>query len=134
MFIRVLSMLCAIKAGDRETFEHLHSLGVGMSETDNDGNTPLHIAAATNRVDMARPLVFRYANVIAKNERGDTPLHVAVASNSVDVAMFLLEYGVRSNIENNYGDTPLHLAAANNNVDMARILVKRGSNVNETNA
>ena len=52
----------------------------------------LHRAAKENRVDIARALIDRGAEVDARDEDGDTPLHDA-AWKSLDVARLLLDGG-----------------------------------------
>lgn len=65
-----------------------------IDETDEEGNTALHIAALVNQADMAGYLIAKGANTEIKNANGDTPLLVAVKNNSIDAARVLaIVYG-----------------------------------------
>lgn len=50
-----------------------------LSITDDYGNTPLHIAAASNYVGAVTLLLTKGVNCNAKNNMGSTPLHLAAA-------------------------------------------------------
>ena len=52
----------------------------------------LHRAARENRVDIARALIDRGAEVDARTRNGDTPLHAA----TFDVARLLIEHGANT--------------------------------------
>ena len=56
----------------------------------------LHRAAKENRVDIARALIDRGAEVDARTRNGDTPLHAATLKGSLDVARLLIEHGANT--------------------------------------
>ena len=56
----------------------------------------LHRAAEENRIDIARAMLDRGAEVDARTESGETPLHWAAEMNSLDVARLLIEHGVNT--------------------------------------
>jgi hypothetical protein len=84
------------------------------------GDTPLHLAAAGYRPELARPLVSAGADVGARNRRGAQPLHYAAdgspgsASWNPDAQAatvgYLLDAGADPNSTDGSGVTPLHRA------------------------
>lgn len=84
---------------------------------DRDGDTPLHVAAAHNAVEMVRHLLARGAQVNAVNRKGQTPLHqLAGQVNPVDLEKqremvdLLLAKGADPSIADHEGRTPVHEA------------------------
>ena len=64
-----------------------------INEIDEDGNTPLHIAAATNNDDIVLFLLVKGADPNLKNYQSQTPLHLAVLSGSTESARHLVSFG-----------------------------------------
>lgn len=60
---------------------------------DNDGNTPLHIAAQIDYSDAVRWLLVVQADVNARNNRGETPLILAVQQRNAGVVRQLVDGG-----------------------------------------
>ena len=91
--------------------------------------TPLHLASQNGRVEVARMLVERGADVATQNKDGETPLHPASRNGGVEVARMLVEHGADVAAQNKDGETPLHLASQYGNVEVVRILVERGADL-----
>ncbi|KAH6818260.1 AAA-type ATPase family protein / ankyrin repeat family protein [Perilla frutescens var. frutescens] len=76
--------------------------------------TPLHIAASHNRVDMMKYLVDwagpGKVELEAKNVYGESPLHEAAKNGCNDAVLLLLQYGADVEARTNNSMTPLHLA------------------------
>ena len=89
----------------------------------------LHRAARENRVDIARVLIERGAEVDAKDNNGWTPLHHAADNNSLGVARLLTEEDAEVDAKNNDGWTPLHIAAMEDFLDVARLLIERRADI-----
>ena len=97
------------------------------------GFAPLHSAARSGNVDIARLLVENGANVNirADKDKGrneDTPLHLATFNGHVDMVNFLLKSGANPNAKNSFGQTPLADARVTLNAEMIRLLIRRGAN------
>ncbi|MCO5546790.1 hypothetical protein L7F22_000226 [Adiantum nelumboides] len=76
--------------------------------------TPLHVAAASNRVEIVKFLLewegLEKPEVEAKNMYGETALHLASKNGCSDVAKLLLEGKANLEAKTGNGMTPLHLA------------------------
>jgi ankyrin repeat protein len=79
-------------------------------ERDAVGWTPLHHAAAENKVAVARSLLAGGANPHALSERGGTPLHEAAASGGAEMIRLLLDAGVDPAVVSKTGVTALQIA------------------------
>ncbi len=109
---------------------------------DRQGKTPLHLAAALDRLDMARLLLSRDADVNADTNNYIfvyTPLHEAAKQNSSRVAKLLISSGADVNagryLKNKqwadlYSYTPLFQAVRVNHLELARILLENGADPN----
>lgn len=64
-----------------------------INETDEEGNTALHIAAASNNTDLINFLILKGANSSLKNGESMTPLHVAINNDSREAAEILSKIG-----------------------------------------
>ena len=104
-----------------------------VAQTDEQGRTLLHVAAAHGHVDVCAALADAEADVNVADEDGETPLHLAVRRNQVAVAEFLLENGADTERRNRYGRTPLNLVARETgNIEIAQLLIADGTDVNAT--
>ncbi len=70
--------------------------------------TPLHLAARTGTVEMARILLRRGAELNARDHWGMTPLHEAAEAGRPDMVDFLLTMGANSRAQDFWGFTPFH--------------------------
>ena len=105
-------------------------LGLEMGSWNNNGDTPLIIAAERGKGVAASVLIANGADVKRKLTHGGTPLHSAAYGNEADVAQMLLENGAEVNAKDDNGNTPLHRAAWKNASDVARLLLENGAEVN----
>ncbi|KAJ8256736.1 hypothetical protein COCON_G00188880 [Conger conger] len=80
---------------------------------DEDRYTPLHRAAYSGHLEVARTLVHHAADLHARTVDGWTPLHSACRWNNTSVASYLIQQGALVNAQTNGLLTPLHLAAGN---------------------
>jgi hypothetical protein len=107
------------------------------------GDTPLHIAAAAYRRDIAEDLVLRGANVSARNRRGAEPLHYA--SDGIPgsdawnpdaqyaVVEFLIKAGADPNSQDKSGVAPLHRAVRTRCTAAVRALLANGADAVKKN-
>ncbi|KAL0374390.1 UNVERIFIED_CONTAM: protein CfxQ [Sesamum radiatum] len=89
--------------------------------------TPLHVAASLNRVEMVKYLLDwggpGKVELEAKNVYGETPLHVAAKSGCNEAARMVLDYGAYIEARTNEGKTPFgYVPAGLENVELLTLL------------
>ncbi len=103
------------------------------------GDTPLHMAAAAFRRQVAALLVSNGADCRARNRRGAEPLHYAADANRWDPGAqaetieYLISVGADPNSVDRSGVSPLHRAVRTRSLAAVRALVDRGADVRKPN-
>ena len=100
----------AAAAGDVAIFRELSGAGGRGSWTLYRGNTPLHVAAAFNRVELVKWCVENGADVNTPGENGYTCLHIAAKHGFGEMLAFLLDNGGRADVVARDQKTPSALA------------------------
>jgi ankyrin repeat protein len=123
-----------------------------ISSKDDEGRTPLHLAAEEGQKDVAKLLLAKKSEVDAKDKLGMTPLHWAVKNDKKNMAEVLLAHGADVNAKTNAilfegiilengeysglffkGGAALHMAAQFGHEDVAKLLLARKADVNAKN-
>lgn len=119
--------------------ELLLSYGFEIDERDGLHNkTGLHHAVEHSRLDMARYLVGKGADISLQCRCRQTLAHLAVSSfmtarSKIPILQFLVELGVDLDARDGLGKTALHLTAENyfdESCDAIRFLIEHGVDVN----
>jgi uncharacterized protein len=96
--------------------------GAQADARDDDGWTPLHAAAQSNHVEVAKALLNAGATVDLQDSHGNTPLSRAVFESRGDGRLIevLRQAGADPLRTNNYGVSPLSLARSIANFDVGQ--------------
>ncbi len=103
-----------------------------VASRDENGFTPLHLAAANGYESMVELLLSTKADVNAKDNAGSTPLHQAAAADGEhsDIVELLLTHKADVNAADKQSLTPLHYALLADNPGVALTLLRHGANPN----
>ncbi|SCO56029.1 related to ankyrin [Fusarium fujikuroi] len=91
---------------------------------DNDGSTPLILAAVRGHCRSVQALLKAGAKIDAVDPWNQTALFTAVDVGAVDVVRTLLEFGADPNISSINGHSPLALATGKNSSEMVELLLE----------
>eukprot|EP01135_Chromosphaera_perkinsii_P005727 Nk52_evm27s359 gene=Nk52_evmTU27s359 len=103
-----------------------------LDVTDPEGNTALHRASLSNKVDLVELFIEKGASPYTKNNAGWTPLFVAADKGHIMVVSTLLKYGSDPDDVDLLGRTPLFYALkiSNDYIECIEELVTYNANVN----
>lgn len=98
---------------------------------ENDGQTPLDIAASHGNTQIITLLLEKGANINAEYAH-QTPLFLAAMYGQENAVKLLLEKGANTEIKDNDGETALHRAAVICSKNIVTLLLTHNANVNAT--
>lgn len=106
-------LLSAACKGNSQALRSILDRGVSVNLQDRTGNTALHLAAATGRIEIVKLLLLKYeANVTLQNSKGRSALFLAVDSgkNNTEIVALLLKKGARVKDKDKDGLSPFMLS------------------------
>ena len=125
----------AARVGDAETAAALLAADPALiASTDEEGLTPLHLAALGRNAELVKALLAQGAPVDARDATARTPLHYAAMGGDADTIALLLEAGATVDARDVRGETPLHVAGRRMRAAAAGLLLDAGADVNARNA
>jgi ankyrin repeat protein len=129
MCIRIRSHLShSNDVGNAEALAELIGANSDVTIADMDGNTPLHVSAASGSVAcvtlcLNRLHVSSRAIINVRNNRKDSPLIIAARLGHAEMVRILLDAGAVPWAAGQNGWTALHWAAAVGCIPVARLLL-----------
>lgn len=142
------SRLLEAARGNIDEVKRLLSTGTDVNTTDDQGITPLMMAAMGDAVDVARLLINSHAGLDLADILGMTALHHAAALGSTSVAEALIIAGANVNAaaeirhgvweqvcacpcheDQSQGETALHFAARNGHSKTVSLLLKSRADI-----
>ncbi|KAM9624368.1 ankyrin repeat domain-containing protein 27 isoform 3-T5 [Morphnus guianensis] len=131
----VEKLLRAVADGDLEMkFARISANGLGVNVSNQDGFTPLHMAALHGHSELVCLLLKHGASISAKNAKHAVPLHLACQKGHFQVVKCLMDYNAKQNKKDIYGNTPLIYACLNGQYETTALLLQHGASVNISNA
>lgn len=112
--------------GNTQIAHILVAFGAQVDLADEQGHTPLHMAARAGHAPMVAYLIEVGADVDHVSDRGRTPLYQAALGNHVAAARILLAHGADPDVAID-GWTPLRLAVSAGHYKLADLLVRNGA-------
>jgi ankyrin repeat protein len=109
----------------KEAVELLLKQKANVNVTDENANTPLHLAAEKGYLEIVELLLKSGANVKAKNTKSNTPLHVAAKNGHIDIVKLLIGRGATIDVVNKDKRMPILLAARNGHVEVVQFLIEK---------
>ena len=106
-------LLSAAYNGNNQALRSILDRGVNVNLQDRTGNTALHLAATTGRIEIVKLLLLQHeANVALQNSKCRSALFMAVGSgkNEAEIVALLLKKGARVKDKDKDGSTPLMLS------------------------
>jgi len=117
-----------ITAGDMEKLQKLINKNPSLiNKKDEDGDTPLHLAAEEGQTIIAEFLISKGAKVNGKSNNKETPLHLAAEKGHLEMVRLLIKKGADINIKNEKGETPLEIATKTRRKRIAELLKSKGA-------
>jgi len=105
-----------------------------LNAPDDEGMTPLHLAALGRNAELVKALLARGAEIDARDATERTPLHYAAMGGDADTVRLLLNAGANVNVRDVRGETPLHIAGRRMRAAAAELLLDAGADVNTRNS
>ena len=91
----------ACRSGQLKVAMALIDKGADVNASNDNGNTPLHLALWNGHAAVAMAVIDKGADVNASNDNGNTPLHLALWNGHAGVAMAVIDKGADIYITNN---------------------------------
>ena len=102
-----------------------HGTGI-VTARDDEGNTPLHVAAMSGREYAVHVLINEFnCDKNVKGYKGRSILHSACAAGEATVQILICDYKADVTARDDEGNTPLHVAAMNGREDVVKFLVNK---------
>jgi ankyrin repeat protein len=123
----------AVVAGNRAAVEAGISSGAPIDARDAQRRTPLLLAVAHHRVEIAQLLIDAGADINAQAANADTPWLLAGAEGQTEILQLMLPHGPDFTIRNRFGGNALIPACERGHIATVTMLVATKIDVNHVN-
>uniref|UniRef100_A0A182QI25 phospholipase A2 n=1 Tax=Anopheles farauti TaxID=69004 RepID=A0A182QI25_9DIPT len=96
-------------SSSREVLNSLIERGCDVNLVNFNGQTPLHVMVARDRLECVVALLAHEAEIDVVDNSGNTPLHIAVEKKLIPIVQCLVVFGADFNKPNKDGKTPRHM-------------------------
>uniref|UniRef100_A0A8C2MIP5 Ankyrin repeat domain 27 n=1 Tax=Cricetulus griseus TaxID=10029 RepID=A0A8C2MIP5_CRIGR len=122
-----------VRKDHREKLAKVPASGLGVNVTNQDGSSPLHMAALHGRTDLVSLLLKHGAYSGARNTSQAVPLHLACQQGHFQVVKCLLDSNAKPDKKDLGGNTPLIYACSGGHHEVAALLLQHGASINASN-
>jgi ankyrin repeat protein len=119
----------AVVDGNVKAIRNYVKMGADVNSPDEDGWTPVLIAAQYGHVHVIRALAEHGADLNTPNNDGTTPVYIAAQEGHVEVIKVLVKHGADMNTPKDDGGTPVLAAAHRGHADVIKLLYKLGADM-----
>ncbi|KAK2715326.1 hypothetical protein QYM36_010078 [Artemia franciscana] len=129
------SIVVSVQEGDLNLVNDFLENGGEANTCDSDGIPLLHWAAINNRLEIAKSLLLKNADVNATTGALlSTPLHWAAREGNLEIIKLLIEHGADILKSDGEGNSALHTAAALGHSSIVAYLIAKGVDSNLPNS
>lgn len=131
------ALIRATESENMVNLEKILSLNIWIDFYTKDGQSALMKAVLAGKINSAKALIAKGANVNLKNVDGNTAIHLMSSklnTDSEDILKLLLRSGAKIEEKNNLQETPLQKAAKELNLTSVKILISNGADRNVLDA
>lgn len=125
----VIPLIDAFEREDFDRAEELIRSGVNLNCINQEGRTPLMLAALNSQPELVKLLIASGARVNEVDSKCSTPLMYAIEAEDIEIVQLMLAAKADVNAIHASGGTPLFLAVANRNEEIVEELLNQGANV-----
>lgn len=124
-------LFAAVSEGNEPLVKELLENGVNPNIANDNGITPLALAAFQGNANMVADLLAKGAEIDYKNNEGWTALTMACEKGHLAVCEVLLEKGANINLNTEGGWSPLSLAKTHKHKELVKFLKSKGGKEGE---
>lgn len=117
----------AINDGNLKLVKHFLERGVDVNATDENGFTPLMMAASEDQPEIAQLLIDKGAKVNFVNAQGWTALTEAADEGALATAKVLLNAGADAHLKIKNDASPIRMAASEGHTQILQLLIDKGA-------
>lgn len=117
----------AINDGNLKLVKHFLEKGADVNGLDDNGFTPLMMAASEDQPEIAQLLIDKGAKVNFVNEQGWTALTEAADEGAYATAKVLLNAGADAHLKIKNGNSPIRMAASEGHAQILQLLIDKGA-------
>jgi ankyrin repeat protein len=120
----------AIMIGDIQKAFDLINQGTNLNEKDNEGRTPLMLAAILGYSAVVNLLIIKGANIHKKDKYGSDVVTLTILRGNTSILKMLINAGINVNERDDLGHTYLMTAASQANYSIIDMLLNAGADAN----